>query len=568
MSITDDERYRLVKIFGMMTLVCCAAKALDGAGSTMAVNWQRLTYHAKTRAWAKEKWASLQSNVGKDKDTMEQSDHKDYGELFRAEPARPSVVIPSARPNLGLQEWRPPRTASNEGAPMVASQWLVSRAAKTGSGPPVDKIGPVPGNMGGIIDLLVRVLRAQADSNFTMHQSFQTTMLENIQAMGTVVSTTGTIQEAKLTESKLRILQACSGEDNRSLFVLSKVYAKVDWEGHTTDNYSWVMWQLVVAIPGSTHKYNMHIPPKLVVMVKLLNFLADDDRTFNGCAKGITPFSVPWLLAEMVNNDLAKERYYQESTLKSTADIRKWESSSRFDPPMSLQELVRVLTNYIRLVEVLFKNKCPHLLCVIQVQDGLDYHKRLLEGRVTPALMINVLWRVHQDARQFFNRCKKWEEGNALPRSMLQTMVASLVDNVDIQMTLTCPGADFLGPGRSTTTGTKAKKVEGTRGNHGWQPTQNPSIPPICQLCIKELKRLYPTMGIVSFCKKGKVKYANVVIGGKGNCVNYGLLGKCTEECTYRHVVITVPKERQHDVKKTMTQGLANLAAAKKASAP
>jgi hypothetical protein len=66
-----------------------------------------------------------------------------------------------------------------------------------------------------------------------MHQLFQTTMLENIQAMGPAVSTTWTMKEAKLTKSKLRILRGCSGEDARSLFVLSKVYTKVDWEGHT-----------------------------------------------------------------------------------------------------------------------------------------------------------------------------------------------------------------------------------------------------------------------------------------------------------------------------------------------
>ncbi len=77
----------------------------------------------------------------------------------------------------------------------------------------------------------------------------------------------------------------------------------------------------------------------------------------------------------MVNNDLAKERYYQQLTLKSTADIRKRESSSRFDPPTALLGLVRVLTNYIRLVEVLFGNKRPHLLCAIQIRDGLDYHE-------------------------------------------------------------------------------------------------------------------------------------------------------------------------------------------------
>jgi hypothetical protein len=206
MSITEDERYHLVNIFGMMTRAGCAAKALDGAGSTLAVNWRRLIYHAKTRAWAEKKGALLQSNVGKDKDMMEQSYHEDYGELFREEPARPLVVIPSARPNLGLQEWHPPRKASNESTPTVASQRPASRAARMGSGPPVDKIGPVPGNMGGITDLLVQVLRAQADSNFAMHQSFQTTMLENIRATGTTVSTTGTIKEGKLTKSKLRIL--------------------------------------------------------------------------------------------------------------------------------------------------------------------------------------------------------------------------------------------------------------------------------------------------------------------------------------------------------------------------
>ncbi len=72
------------------------------------------------------------------------------------------------------------------------------------------------------------MLKAQAESSFAMHQSFQATMLESIRATGTVVSTTGTIKEAKLTKSKLRILRACSGEDDRSLFVLSKVYTKVD----------------------------------------------------------------------------------------------------------------------------------------------------------------------------------------------------------------------------------------------------------------------------------------------------------------------------------------------------
>jgi hypothetical protein len=44
MSITDDKRYRLVKIFEMMTRACCAAKVSDGASSTLAIDWRRLIY--------------------------------------------------------------------------------------------------------------------------------------------------------------------------------------------------------------------------------------------------------------------------------------------------------------------------------------------------------------------------------------------------------------------------------------------------------------------------------------------------------------------------------------------
>jgi hypothetical protein len=110
-----------------------------------------------------------------------------------------------------------------------------------------------------------------------MLQSFQMTLLENIQVTGTTVSAMGAVKEVKLTESKLRILQACLGEDNKSLFVLSKVCGEVDWEGHTTDNYRRVMQRLVVAIPGSAHKCNVHITLKLVVAVKSLNFWVEDD---------------------------------------------------------------------------------------------------------------------------------------------------------------------------------------------------------------------------------------------------------------------------------------------------
>jgi hypothetical protein len=152
MSVTDDERYRLVDIFGMITQACCATREGDGAGSTLAVDWRKLKYHAKTHAWAEEKWGLLKSNSGEDEEAREQSDLEDYGEIFRGEKARPSVVILAARPNIGSQEKRTPRAAPG---PTAAAQMPASRASGAGPDPSADKPGQLPEDMKSIEDLLV-----------------------------------------------------------------------------------------------------------------------------------------------------------------------------------------------------------------------------------------------------------------------------------------------------------------------------------------------------------------------------------------------------------------------------
>jgi hypothetical protein len=110
-----------------------------------------------------------------------------------------------------------------------------------------------------------------------------------------------------------------------------------------------------------------------------------------------------------------------------------------------LYGLTRIFTNYIRLLEVLFGDQCHHLHLVLRLRDGLDLHKRSLESRGTPSLMINLLWQVHQDSRQFFDACEKWDDGKPLPCSMLQATVSVLVDDVHITLYLICPVTEFLG---------------------------------------------------------------------------------------------------------------------------
>jgi hypothetical protein len=135
----------------------------------------------------------------------------------------------------------------------------------------------------------------------------------------------------------------------------------------------------------------VHITSKIAAVVKTLNFLANNDRTFDGCSNGITPFCTPCWLAKAVNSDMADKQYFQESMLKSPADVNKFATGAKFDPPQTLHGLTRIFTNYIHLLKVLFGNLCYHLPWVLWLSDGLDLHERSLESHLILSLMTNLL---------------------------------------------------------------------------------------------------------------------------------------------------------------------------------
>jgi hypothetical protein len=202
--------------------------------------------------------------------------------------------------------------------------------------------------VGDLGSIMVKILKTQSEANLRLHQN----LMENFRVTSVAVGATGTTRDARLSDAKLRILQACTGHDDGGPFVPSKLYLEVDQDGGTTHTFGRVLCCLVVTVPGSAHKCNVHITPKIVLAAKMLNFSANEDMTFNGCSNGITPFATPWRTADANNSDLADDRYFNEATLKSPADIKRHATGAKFAPPQSLQELVRVLTNYVRLLEI------------------------------------------------------------------------------------------------------------------------------------------------------------------------------------------------------------------------
>jgi hypothetical protein len=150
-------------------------------------------------------------------------------------------------------------------------------------------------------------------------------------------------------------------------------------------------------------------------------------------------------LVEAMNEDTAEEGYFNQAMLKSPADIRKHATSAKVELPRTHLGIVRALNNYTRLLEVLFGDNCDHLVHVRAIRDGLEDNKTDLEAKITQTLCLHLMWRIHHDARQFFMACKRWEDGEILPRSWLGLTVRQLVDDYAIQLMLMCPVAAFMG---------------------------------------------------------------------------------------------------------------------------
>jgi hypothetical protein len=134
-------------------------------------------------------------------------------------------------------------------------------------------------------------------------------------------------------------------------------------------------------IAESPHKSNIYVTTQLVTTIKSLSFAANEDKSHAGCTKGITPFGTLWQSVEAMNEDMAKEGYFDKATLKSPADIRKHATSAKVELPRTHLGMVRVLNNYTRLLEVLFGDNCDYLVHVRPSGMDLKTTRRIWKQR-------------------------------------------------------------------------------------------------------------------------------------------------------------------------------------------
>ena len=401
-----------------------------------------------------------------------------------------------------------------------------------------------------------------------------------LQANRTAVTATGSLA-SKLSVTRLEVLEACAGhDDDEGPFTPPPIYAELNAAGWAKDAVYTALRRSCVEVKNSRHRCNVHVTPKMVATFKSGNLSLGRDKTYEGCTAGVTVFAVPQLSQKMAQEDILEYQAFEGATHKTQADSRKHLTGQKFEPPKSVHEVIRVLNNYICWLEVMFGSECRHLLQVVRLRDSLDDNEEELELAMCKFLRLSILWKVHEDSRYFFDQCETWRRGEPLPRSRLAGTVDLLENDQQVIRSITCPFDDFFpkegnpkdkGKGKDKTGGgglspSKDKDPKNTKKEP--QPTSNPTIPALCVAAVKKYHAAHPDMPITKFAIEAGIPTYRFVVGDKGNCTNFSLLGKCTAICNYKHEVCVVPDGKQKEVAALLLEGMKTIADKKTATPP
>jgi hypothetical protein len=412
-----------------MAYACLSASKEEHPVSTMSARWKRLVMSRTMRTWATSAWMGQPPSDKTKEERLITSASKppinDFSSVFGGHARRMAVTVPSGqgRPvssppsgrNVGPRPNPSPKARS--GTPTVATGLIGQRGKEPLRGGPRPAAGSAPGLTGrapsppdrdtSVLAIIRTMMEAQLAANVAMATADNANMIAFHTATAQALAAKNGDKDSKLTVAKKSILQACCGHVDKDTFETLMVYLDMDVEGGTTDALGQILQQRMKTIAGSLHKSNIYMTPQLVATIKSLSFATNGDKTHTRRTKGITPFVTPWRLVEAMNEDMAKEGYFDQATLKSPADIRKHATSAKVELPRTHLGMVQVLNNYTWLLEVLFGDGCDHLVHVRAIRDGLEDNETDLEAKVTQTLCLHLMWKIHHDSRQFFMACKR-----------------------------------------------------------------------------------------------------------------------------------------------------------------
>jgi len=270
----------------------------------------------------------------------------------------------------------------------------------------------------------------------------------------------------------------------------------------------------------------VHVTDNLARDVNELNFGYQNDRTYETCHRGLSPFTVVDVSMSTMSSRSRKADRLKRATFLTPADVARGDSFP--DPiPTRYIDAMELLKRYIHLLDAIVGKKCHHRQMVFEITHEMLQHAHVFE-ELTPRHIASLLWQRFSDAV---------DHRGVLPMSNLQLLL-STVRSGDISMHSSMPFT--LLSGESDGDPTSAYKTSGPAKGGVTSSTHQEyaSVPAKFVQLLGDARTRYPCIRMTTILGAAKpaIPYKDIRLGPIGACSDFMMLGKCmSPSCSYKH---------------------------------
>jgi hypothetical protein len=307
-------------------------------------------------------------------------------------------------------------------------------------------------------------------------------------------------------------------------------------EGRSAKGTASALTASLKANPGRGDPGLIFISPELTKDIKECNYGYGGDKSYGNCHRGISPFSVPHMSLRLQQERRTYQDRLAQASHVTLTDVAKGESAPVV-VPSGYGDLLRLLSNYIRLVTTVAGTRSSHGLELVEIQTILRAQPDTY-GDISQQQNAYILWAIFKDARWFFSQSV--EPGDPLPTSTLRYVTSFMnagrlpLDQIDVP-------PELLTSPRPRPVDRPAPRAESRSDDlfpgakPDYVPVTNDSVPDDISAITGPLMEKFPDANVGDLLRGG-AKFEDLRMGKRGTCMNYNLLGVCSEpDCRYQH---------------------------------
>jgi hypothetical protein len=381
----------------------------------------------------------------------------------------------------------------------------------------------------------------------------ETTMGNNLdpqecfnKALETVAALKPVAETKKYSDSELRRLRAaCSLGEAEMLTNLPPFHHQLLAEGRTKRGAETVLAQALRPDEHSDDPGLIYVSPELVSDIKECKYGLGWDTSYKNCHRGLSPFAVPHMSIHHQQERTAYQNRLGKASTTTVGDIEKGESSPDAIPK-DYYGLLQALSSYIKLLTTVVGTRSAHTREVVAIRKKLRTRLDIYVD-IGPQKILYLLWAIFLDAREFFSQ--EVHSGEPLPQSQLRYTTNFIgVGRIPADI-MGVPVGQF-GLDRQTQQGCAISSAGSTGSQDMFRPAdfvphRNKEVPDNISLLTTPLMEKFPKATAEALMSHANLKYDDIRVGNKGACLNFNLLGVCSDPgCSYRHTQARPTEER------------------------